>query len=117
MFCVVNGKLLIARPNLLYSHQEWFEKIGWNKAQIKIFMASGLRGIIDANGNLNFYTGYDFKVTNKIEKEFFSALPNLVKKLKVKPSARILGGSIKGELGEVWPARKDYGSVKDFIKN
>jgi len=117
MFAVDDRKLILAEPNLPYSHAKWFEKnLEWDKLKHEKMMAEGLRGIIDTEGNVSFYAGYDFRLNDKIEKEFFEIFPELVKNAKLKPNAQISGGMIKGEPGTRWPPQKVYGHVKDLIK-
>lgn len=112
MFASLDGKLLIAEPNLPYSHAEWFETLGYSNGEIKDFMQNALRGIVDSSGDIFFYGG-DFELNKKIEKEFFQILPELMRKLNLKPSAKIFGGMIKKKPGELWPPKKSYGSVED----
>ncbi len=111
MFCIKDNQLLIAKSNVNYSHAVWFEKEGWNEK----LMNDSVRGIIDKEGNIHFYFGYDFDVDEKSEKIFFDHLPELVKELNVKPTAKIFGGKIKKTFGE-WPSKKEYGTVSDHLK-
>lgn len=116
MFCIYQGKLFIAKPNLPYSHATWFEKEGWMSKGKKELIDEITRGIVDDKGDVYFYTGYDFRINNDTESIFFSHLKELVKKLKLNTNASIYGGLKKLEPGELWPAIKEYGKIRENIK-
>lgn len=115
MFCIYQNKLYIAEENLPYSHAVWFEKEGWISKEKDELMDEIIRGIVDNNGNVYFYVGYDFEINKKIEAIFFSHLKELVEKLKLKSNAKIFGGLIKQEVGKIWPPRKEYGKIEDNL--
>lgn len=113
MFCIYQDKLIIAEPDLPHSHAVWFENQGWITKDKDELMEKIVRGIIDNNGNVYFYIGYDFQINERIESIFFRHLGELVEKLKLKPDAKISGGLIKQEPGQKWPPRKEYGKIQD----
>lgn len=115
MFCIYQDRLVIAEPNQPYSHAAWFEKGGWMSSEEDGLMDDIPRGIIDENGDVYFYVGYDFEINEKTESVFFSHLGKLVGKLNVKPDARIFGGLIRQDAGNLWPPKKEYGKVKDYL--
>ena len=115
MFCIYNNKLFIAEPNLSYSHAVWFEKRGWISKENDEIINEIVRGIVNSEGDVYFYVGYDFNINNEIEPIFFKHLNKLVKQLKLKPSAKIFGGLIKQESGSKWPSRKEYGLIKNYL--
>ncbi|OGJ18882.1 hypothetical protein A3K73_07155 [Candidatus Pacearchaeota archaeon RBG_13_36_9] len=115
MFCIYQDQLVIAEPNLPYSHAVWFEKNGWMSEQEDSFMNDAVRGIVDSEGDVYFYIGYDFRVNRQIEPIFFRHLGELVEKLGLMPDARIFGGSVKPESGKRWLPRKEYGQIKDNL--
>jgi len=106
MFCIHKDKLFIAKPNLSYSHAVWFEKEGWMSKEKDELMNEIVRGIVNNEGNVYFYTGYDFQINKEIEFIFFNHLNELVKQLQLKSTAKIFG---------VWPPRKKYGQIKDNL--
>ncbi len=115
MFCIYQGKLVIAEPNLPYSHAVWFQKNGWMSEQEDNLMNEIVRGCIDKEGNVYFYAGYDFQINNQIELILFSHLSELVEILKLRPDAKIFGGSINQKAGAKWLPRKEYGKIKDNL--
>jgi len=114
MFCIYQNKLFIVNSNLPYSHAVWFEKEGWITRENDKLMNSLVRGIVDAEGNIYFYVGYDFEINEEVEKIFFSHLKELFFELKLNPNANIFGGLIKSNSGK-WPSRKNYGKIKDIF--
>lgn len=107
MFCIKDDQLFIAKRNVNYSHAAWFEKEGWDEN----LMNDSVRGIVDKDGNIHFYWGYDFNVDKKSEKIFFNHLHELVKELNIKPTAKIFGGKVKQNTPGEWLPKKGYGSV------
>lgn len=116
MFCIYEDKLIIADSNLPYSHAEWFKEKGWISEKNDKLMDEIVRGIVDSNYDIYFYKGYDFHIDEETEKVFFSHLDELVKNLGLDLSSRVFGGMIKQEHGKIWPTRKDYGCVGDYIE-
>ncbi len=117
MFCIYQNKLFIAEPNLEYSHAVWFEKEGWISKKEDGLMNEIARGIVNSEGDIYFYVGYDFNINNEIESIFFSHLKELVEKLNLKSNAKIFGGLIKQEVGKIWPPKKEYGKIEDNFKS
>lgn len=113
MFCVRDGNLIIADKGLSYSHKEWFHELGWKKDEIEEFMTAGLRGVI-LPGEIKFYTGYDFRINDQIESDFFNSLPGLAKELNLSPETKIYGGQIVGKPGETWENQKYFGVIKNY---
>lgn len=111
MFCVVKNVLHIARPNVPYSHAEWFEHEGWISSDDDTSMDSIVRGYVDASGDVFFYVGYDFRVDRTTEDVFFAHLPELVRTLDLKPDA-VYGGKVRQPNSVVWAARKYYGTIE-----
>ncbi|MDD5589598.1 MAG: hypothetical protein PHQ47_00275 [Candidatus Portnoybacteria bacterium] len=116
MFCIYDGKLHIAKSNLPYSHAVWFVKEGWMPEDDDKLMDKAARGIIDAKGDIYFYTGYDFKIDSEIDSTFFLYLNDLVRKLKLNINKEIFGGLIRKKPGEKWPPIKKYGKIKKYLK-
>lgn len=114
MFCIYQNKLFIAEANLPYSHAVWFEKLGWISRQKDDLINSLVRGIVDNKGDIYFYVGYNFEINKEAESIFFSHLKELVEKMNLKPNAKIFGGLIKQEAGQVWPPRQKYGRLINF---
>ena len=114
MFCIYQNKLLIAKPNLPYSHAVWFEKEGWISRQDDELMSSLVRGIVDDKGDVYFYVGYDFEVNEEIESIFFAHFKELVEELNLKSSSKVYGGLIKQKVGEIWPPKKKYGRIENI---
>lgn len=115
MFCIHKNRLLIAEPNLPYSHAIWFEKEGWISKEDDKQMNEIVRGIVNSEGDIYFHTGYDFRIDNETELIFFSHLKELANLLKLKPTAKIFGGLIKQESGFKWPPKKEYGPIKNYL--
>jgi len=116
MFCVRDGKLFIADPNVDYSHAVWLEKLGWITEHDDSIIDKIPRGIVNAEGNICFYTGYAFRINKQIEDKFFKKLPELVDRLTIKPTAKVFGGLIKQPLTGAWKPRRSYGDVRGLLK-
>jgi len=116
MFFVIDDNLVIAPANSEKSHYEWLIEQYWSEDKAAEFIKTGLRGVINPDGNIRFYTGENWEINEEIEAKFFEIFDELVKKLKIKPEAKIGGGVIKGEIGDFWPPRKEYGCVSDYVK-
>lgn len=115
MFCIYENRLMIAKPNLPYSHAAWFLKEGWISKENDKLMDTIVRGIVDSKGDIFFYVGYDFGVNKESENIFFKHLKELSQKLKLNPDTRIFGGLIKQEAGKIWPPKKDYGKIRERL--
>ena len=61
MFCIYNDELKIASPNMPYSHAVWIEQEGWITEEDDSLITQGVRGYVDKNGDIFFYTDYDLK--------------------------------------------------------
>ncbi|MFA5886156.1 MAG: hypothetical protein WC863_00020 [Patescibacteria group bacterium] len=115
MFCVHQNILFIAEQNLPYSHAVWFEKEDWlPKVEVDLIMEI-VRGVVDSQGDIYFYIGYNFEINNDCEHVFFSHLKELVDKLKLSPEAKIFGGLIKSEPGQIWSPVKSYGKISENL--
>ncbi len=116
MFVVDAGEVILAEPDLPYSHALWFDKdLKWDKQKHERVMNDGLRGIIYEDGNVAFYTGYDFNLNDRIEEEFFEIFTELAEKAKLKQEAQVIGGLKKGKPGTDWSPQKVYGKAEDLI--
>ncbi|MCB9803590.1 hypothetical protein H6763_02050 [Candidatus Nomurabacteria bacterium] len=115
MFCIYENKLHIAKAKVPYSHAVWFEREGWISREHDELMNSLVRGAVDDKGDIYFYVGYDFEISEEAENTFFLHLKELSEKLKLRPNAKIYGGMIKQEAGQVWPSRKEYGTLKENL--
>lgn len=115
MFCIYNNKLYIAKPNLPYSHAFWFESEWWMNDKNDDLMNNITRWIIDSEGDIYFYVGYDFRINETIEKEFFKYLNELVTNLNINKNSNIYWWLIKAESGKIWPPAKEYWTVSKYI--
>jgi len=115
MFCIYKDKLIIAEANLPYSHAVWFEKEGLISKENDELMSKIVRGIVDSEGDIYFYKGYDFQIDKDAEVIFFNHLSELITRLKIKQDAKVFGGLIKQEKGLSWIPRKEYGMVKELF--
>lgn len=115
MFCIIDGNLYIAKPQVPYSHAVWFEKEGWMTAEDDHLMKIATRGFIDTLGNVYFFVGYDFKINETTEKTFFPLLKTLVDRLQLKLSSMVYGGLIRQSSGGQWPPQKCYGIISELL--
>jgi len=115
MWCIINNQLYIADSNLSYSHAVWFEKQGWISGDNDEAMNKAVRGNIE-NGNIYFYSGYDFIINKDIESIFFQYLKQLVNQLSLSSDAEVYGGFEKDAEGKLVPI-KFFGNVKELIRN
>ena len=82
MFCIKDNQLFIANPNVDYSHAIWFQKEGWKEDIIN----NSVRGMVDNEGDIHFYFGYNFDIDNKSEKIFFLIILNFETNFKISSS-------------------------------
>jgi len=116
MFFWIDNKLVVPEAGSEKSHKEWLESNGRTKEMAKYIIDNELRGAINPGGNIIFYVGENMTLNEEIEKKFFGMLPSLVKKFNLGPETLIGGGVKIGKVGDIWPAIKEYGKVKDFLK-
>lgn len=116
MFCIYNNVLYIAEPNLSYSHAQWFINQGWISPDNDSLMNKIPRGMVSADGDVYFFVGYDFAVTNIIENIFFDHFQELAQRLALKPEALVYGGLIKQTTAGQWPPQKNYGTVSELLQ-
>lgn len=112
MFCIHNGKILLAPENSPLSHSEWFAKLGLD---VQKAIKESVRGFVDERG-LFFYKGEDFNIDPKTEKTFFKYLPKLKEKLNLPNHTNLYGGVIKKRGVTRYPPRKKYGRLKNPLK-
>jgi len=117
MFCIKDSKLFVAKTNLPYSHAVWFEKEGWFKDDDDSLIDKIVRGFVNEKGDVYFYMGYDFQITETIEKELFKHIGQLVEKLNLKQSARVFGGLNEQESAGQWSPKKDLGRIADILRH
>ncbi len=115
MFCIYQDKLYIAKPNLSYSHDVWLEKEGLISKEKNELIDEIVRGFVNPNEDVYFYSGHDFKINSKIEHIFFSHLEELVGRLKLNSTANIFGGLIVGKAGEAWIPKRKYGRIENNL--
>ena len=116
MFCIYNDELYIAEDGLPYSHIEWFVKEGFINGFDDSLFEKIVRGFVSKKGDIYFYIGSNFEIDTFSEKIFFSKLKELVERLEIGQNATIYEGMWKGEKGDEWKPRKEYGKVKEFLK-
>lgn len=114
MFCVKDNKLYIAQANLPYSHAVWFEKEGWITPDDDSLMGKLTRGFIDASGNIHFFVGYDFRITNEAFKDIKNHLYELVCELNLDKNMQLYGGRTRNEESNFVPL-KTYGKIIDNL--
>lgn len=117
IFFKINENLVLGEKGFEGSHYDWLKNQGWTEQKTKEFIKNELRGTVDPDGNIKFFTGENWEINEKIEKDFFEILPELVEKLEIKNDTKVFGGAIKQEIGKIWPPRKDYGTVGEILKN
>jgi hypothetical protein len=92
MFCIFKNRLFIADQNLPYTHAVWFQKQGWITEKDDHLMDEIIRGMVDKDGNISFYLGYNMRVIEGIELIFKKYIIELSEKLNLKKEAKVLGG-------------------------
>jgi hypothetical protein len=110
MFCIYNNELVIAEPNVPYSHAEWFEAKGWMSKEDDSLMDEIVRGYVDTEGNIYFYKGYDFRIDSETEQIFFRYLDELLNKFELKKEKCKVFGGMKRKEGK-WTSRKEYRGI------
>jgi hypothetical protein len=115
MFFLINDELVIPKAGSDKSHFDWLKSNGYSQEKSENIIKNSLRGALNPDGSIRFFVGKDRTINNEIEKKFFEILPKLVETFNLKPGTIIGGGVKEGKVGEVWPAIKEYGQVKDYI--
>ncbi len=116
MFFVINNELVLPEKGSEKSHREWLEDNGYSKDEAEKIINTEMRGALNPDGNIRFYITEECVINDEIEKKFFEILSELVEIFNLKPETLIGGGVIKQKPGKIWPAIKEYGQVKDYIK-
>lgn len=93
MFVIKDNKVILAPEESDLSHAEWLKEIGIISFSDTYFMEHGVRGYFDNKDTIYFYTGFDFRITPEIEKEFFGHFEELKKVLGVQTISHIFGGT------------------------
>ncbi len=114
MFAIKDGRIHLAPEGATYTHAKWFQMEGWMNPENDSIMETTTRGYTDNTG-IYFYKGFDFRIDEESEKEVLDNLESLVRQTGVSKERHLYGGKIKQEEGGDWPARKDYGCIKDLI--
>lgn len=117
MFFLINGKLVIPEVGSSKSHKEWLESNGYLPDEAQKIIDTELRGALNPDGNIRFYVGENWEINENIEEKFFKILPELVKIFNLGPETKIEGGAVQQEEGKIWPGRKYYGKIKDYINS
>lgn len=112
LFVIKDDQLIIAEPNLPYSHPVWFEKEGWMNENGDKFMKANTRGVVMKDSEIRFYIDWDFRVTDDTEQQFMSHLKELVDSLGLDTNALLNGGQIRDE---GFRPRKSYGTIADNL--
>lgn len=115
MFQLIDSKLVIAEPSFEGCHLDWLLNIGYSKEEAERIIDKEMRGVVDPDGNIKFFIGKGWDLNNKIELDFFKILPELIEKLDIKGDVKVGGGATKQEIGKIWPAKKDYGTVEELL--
>lgn len=115
MFAIKGRKVYLADETSELSHAEWFESLGWISSEDDFLMEDITRGYVDKEG-IYFYKGYNFRIDESSEKEFFLSLRELVYKLNLCNELKVFGGMKKSISGGLEPI-KSYGSINLCLSN
>lgn len=110
MFCIRDNSLFLGPKGSTWSHAVWFENEGWLTKENTKVIDEAVRGYVSKDGDIYFYTGFDFSVNSKSESIFFLHLKEITSSMKLAPRAKIFGGLIKDREGKFFP-RKSFGTV------
>lgn len=106
MFAITDDCLEIAPAGRTFGHFEWLGEEKFKKA---------VRGYVDPKGDVHFYVGKDFQVTDKACAVMRNHLGLLCRRLNVASSSNIFGGAIPDVLVKTWEPRRCYGSISQFL--
>jgi hypothetical protein len=104
MFCIIDGKILIAPEKSTLSHKEWLESLGLDGEVEK-----SVRGFADDRG-LFYYRGKGFLADPATEKEFMRHLKSLAEAMKLPPTTQVFGG-VTATKDARYPPRKKHGTI------
>lgn len=111
MFYIDRGVLHIAPKKSPLSHSQWMRQQGLDDSAIKQLV----RGFVDQNGDVHFYVGSDFDVDQNSEEQMKKHLPELLKQLNLNDNAQVFGGAVPQQNFDIWPARKQYGTIESIL--
>jgi len=110
MFCIVNDRVHLAPEKDERSHREWMDAEGLSDN-----FEEEVRGVVYED-RLIFFRGSDWQADEKAEKIFFLNIADVAKLMNLQKDTLICGGCIVGKIGEVWPPKKVFGRLGDFLK-
>ncbi len=81
MFCIKDGALEVAPPNIQSSHIEWFKDEGWvEESSLHSFLEEHIRGFfLKQENRLYCYKGAGFAFNEKVRQEVLQILPQFMK--------------------------------------
>lgn len=115
MFVVKDGELKLASVGSPLSHAQWFESLGWMSPEHDEIMEELTRGYVDSTG-VYAYTGFDFKITKKVEQDVLKVIKELSDALDVLPKAHVYLGLTKPSADNPrWQPSKNIGTIESLV--
>ena len=117
MFCIKEGKVEVALPNITDSHIEWFEKKGWiTEKNAADFLKKNIKGFYLPDQNkLYCYRGIGFSFDNKVLPEVLDKIVELKKVFNINNDTEIHLGPKDNFVGGIEYQRVFAGTLKELI--
>ncbi len=119
MFCIRDGKVDIASPNITDSHIEWFEKEGWvTKENVEDFLKQNVRGFyLPEQNKLYCYRGVGFSFDDKVLPEVLDKIIELKKAFDFNDETEVYLGPKDSPIGGVEYQRVFIGILRGLTDN
>ena len=116
MFVIKDDEIVVAPPNVAYSHLEWFEEEGWVDHQNTMDFFENVRGFYLASENaLYAYVGLGFFSDSNVERVIREELPRLVDKLELNGETKIHLGPKDTKIAETRFEQFYLGTVEELL--
>lgn len=94
MFCIKDDKVEVAPKNIIDSHIEWFEKMGWIKEEnTEQFLNKNIRGFyLPSQNKLYCYRGVGFDFDDKVLPQVLSKIADFKEMLELNNETEIYLG-------------------------
>ena len=117
MFCIRDGKVEVALPNITDSHIEWFGKEGWITGEnAEDFLKQNIRGFYLPDQNkLHCYRGVGFSFDDKVLPEVLDKITEFKKVFNLNEKTGIHLGPKDSPVGGIEYQRVFAGTLKEII--
>jgi len=117
MFCIRDGKVEVAPPNIIDSHIEWFEREGWiTEKNAEDFLRQNIRGFYLPDQNrLYCYRSIGFSFDDKVLPEILDKITEFKKVFNLNDNTEIHLGPKDSPVSGIEYQRVFVGTLKELI--